>query len=720
MAATAAGIRIQFQYFAGRWQANFLIFAAPSPNLRNARMSETKHWTNLVLPVAIIACVMVILVPLPPALLDILLAANITVAVIVLLTAVQVKSPLEFAVFPVLLLATTLSRVVLNIATTRLILSNGAADGPRAAGGVIQAFGEFVAGHQIMVGAVIFLIILVVQFVVITKGATRISEVAARFMLDAMPGRQIAIDADVAAGNLDRDTARIRREELQSQADFYGAMDGASKYVRGDAIAGLLITAINIIGGLAIGIGHGMSLPQASDVFMRLTIGDGLVSQVPGLLISLAAGILISRSTRATNLSEDFVAQLFRRPQVLVVAGIFLFALIFTQLPTVPLLAVGSACILIAVTGGGKAVKRESDRGTANPEGASAVRTEPDFSRFLAVDPIEIELGVNLVAMANGGELLHKITRARQAIADELGVVLPKVRVRDNLQLDPHQFQVCINQLPVYQAMAYPDRILLVRKTVAASEPDGIPCDWPTGCGAAWVLPDSVSLRGREFLRLEPADVIVETLKAQARERAAEILTRQSTAFLIEQLRESHPATVNELVPELMKIGGIQQVLQNLLSEGVTIKPLNTILEALSDYFQPGMDTAALSELVRSRLSPWITARLRDEAGVVRVVELDGHLQMWLGGRAVVEQGQRRLTLDDHSRALLTESLGRLFQNFQVAALVVPVRLRAPLQRLLLQAGMRVFVTTREEISRDSKIETIAILELEQIQYLAA
>ncbi len=683
-------------------------------------MSEFKHWTNLVLPVAIVACIMVILVPLPTALLDILLAANITIAVIVLLTTIQVKTPLEFAVFPVLLLATTLSRVVLNIATTRLILSRGATDGANAAGGVIQAFGDFVAGHQIMVGAVIFLIILVVQFVVITKGATRISEVAARFTLDAMPGRQMAIDADLAAGSIDAATARLRRDELQSQADFYGSMDGASKYVRGDAIAGLLITVINIVGGLIIGMGQGMSLPQAADVFMRLTIGDGLVSQLPGLLIALAAGILISRSTRSTNLSQDIVSQLFCRPQVLLVAGVFLFALVFTQLPALPLIIVGSGCIVIALMMGKATSTAERAKELKGEESASAARSEPDFSRFLAVDPIEIELGVNLVAMANGGELLQKITRARQAIADELGLVLPKVRVRDNLQLEPNQFQVRINQLPVCQSIVYPDRIMLIRKTPAAGDPGGIPGDWPTGFGATWVLPDSVSSRGREFLRLEPPDVIVETLKIQARERAAEILTRQSTAFLIDQLRESNPATVNELVPDVMKIGGVQQVLQNLLSEGVTIKPLNTILEALADFYQPGMDTAALSELVRSRLAPWITGRLRDEQGVVRVIELNEASQMWLGGRASVEQGQRRLILEPSSLDRLADLIAGAIQNSNAVALVVPMRLRAPLQRLLMQTGVSVFVTSPDEISRDTKIETIAILELTGIQYVAA
>ncbi len=686
-------------------------------------MSASNRWFDLILPVGVIACVMVILVPLPPAILDVLLAANITIAVIVLLTTIQVRTPLEFAIFPTLLLATTLGRVVLNIATTRLILSRGAIDNSAAAGGVIQSFGEFVAGNHIAVGAVIFAIILIVQFVVITKGATRISEVAARFTLDGMPGRQLAIDADLNAGTIDAEQARQRRDDLQAQADFYGTMDGASKYVRGDAIAGLLITLINILGGLAIGLGSGMSLPQAADVFTRLTIGDGLVSQIPGLLISLAAGILVSRSTRPTNLSSDFVSQLFSRPQVLLVAGGFLFVLMFTRMPALPMLTVGSICVLVAWLSSGKGIPDEGPPETS-PDRAPASPAEPDFSRFLTVDPIEIELGVQLVSMASGGELLQRITQARQAMADELGVVLPRVRVRDNLHLEPNQFQIRINQLPVCQATVHVDRTLLVRKTRAAGEPEGLPGDWFSGYGAWWVHPESAAVRSREYMRLEPAEVVVETLKQQSRLRAAEILTRQSTAFLIDQLRESNPATVSELVPDVMKIGGIQQVLQQLLSEGVSIKPLNTILEALADSCQPGVDTAAVCDLVRRRLAPWITDRLQDERGVVRVMQLDEELQLWLGGCATAEAGQRRLDVDPETVERLRQSIAGILQrepnHSRPTGLLVPGRLRGPLHNLLQLRNTRLLVVASEEISQDAKIETIAILGAADVRYVAA
>ncbi len=689
-------------------------------------MTGSRRWLELALPLGVIACLMVILVPLPPALLDVLLAANITVAVIVLLTTIQVKTPLEFSIFPTLLLATTLSRLVLNIATTRLILSRGAIDQHSAAGGVIQSFGEFVAGNQITVGVVIFAIIVVVQFVVITKGATRISEVAARFTLDGMPGRQMAIDADLNAGTIDGATAARRREQLQEQADFYGAMDGASKYVRGDAIAGILITVINLVGGLAMGLAGGMSLTQAVDVFTRLTIGDGLVSQVPGLLISLAAGILISRSTRATNLSSDFVSQLFSRPQVLLVSGAFLFALVFTRLPAIPLLVVGGACTFIAWQ---ISVGRNESRPRvvpSGPEHAKSGSAEPDFSRFLSIDPVEIELGVQLISLARGGALLERITRARQTMADELGVVLPKVRVRDNLEMGPNEFQVRINQLPVIVGEVHLDRVLLVSRTQAAGSPGGIEALWHTGFGAWWVPCDSAATREREFLRLEPADVIVETLKQQTRLRAADILTRQSTAFLIDQLRESNPATVDELIPDVLRIGQVQQVLQMLLREGVSIKPLNTILEAVADQVNPGKtaSTETLVDAARRRLAPWITGALRDPAGTVNVVELDRDLQLWLGGRAVVEEGRRRISIEATMLERMRQSLWSILQDqfnpTVPVGLIVPPPLRAVLHEALEMPHSRLRVIAADELARDARIETIAILELEEVQYVAA
>ncbi len=682
-------------------------------------MNPTRQWSNLILPLAIVACLMVLLVPLPTFAMDILLAANITISVVMLLTAIQVRTPQEFGVFPVLLLATTLARLVLNIATTRLILTRGAEFGTEAAGGVIQAFGDFVAGHDLMVGAVIFLIILIVQFVVITKGATRISEVAARFTLDGMPGRQMAIDADLAAGTIDREQARERREALQEQADFYGAMDGASKYVRGDAIAGLLITLINIAGGLFVGLSHGMSFSGSADVFTRLTVGDGLVSQVPGLLIALGAGILISRSTRPANLSQDLVRQLLLRPQVLLVTGCFLLALIFTQLPAIPLMIAGGSCIVLGLNLSSRPAAGQIEPAKKNVE-SQGKGSETEACRIAGTDPLEIELGVELVGMASSGDLLPRITAARQAIAEELGLMLPKVRVRDNLRLGPRQFQILINNLAVSTGAVMPERVLLVKRSANAPDPEGIRAMWPGGHGAFWAEPDSVAARAREYLRLEPGDVIVETLKLEARRRSADLLTRQSTAFLIDQLRQTNPETVNELVPTVMKVGSIQQVLRCLLSEGISIRPLNAILEALADEFDASCPTSELAERVRRRLAPWITARLQDSSGAVPVVVLSDELKAWLCSKLGYEDGRKQLHMDADLVSLLSAQLARSTAGRVVSSLLVPGSLRSAMADLFREEGRQVFVTCREELARDTRIETIAILDLSAIHYAAA
>lgn len=679
------------------------------------------RFLDLVLPVGIIACLMVILVPLPPGVLDVLLAANITVAVIVLLTTIQVKTPLEFGIFPTLLLATVLGRVVLNIATTRLILSRGATDNAAAAGGVIQSFGEFVAGNQIAVGIVIFAIIVIVQFLVITKGATRISEVAARFTLDGMPGRQMAIDADLNAGNIDAEEAGRRRSELQEQADFYGAMDGASKFVRGDAIAGIMITMVNITGGLAIGLSAGMSLSEAAETFTKLTIGDGLVTQIPGLLISLAAGILISRSTRETNLSNEFVSQLFSHPQVLLIAGTFAILLIFTQLPTIPLLVVGGGCIAIALL-----LPQAPSEAPPVPENKEAIeqQREQKINRNLAVDPIEIELGVQLIDLVRGGVLLNKITAAREAMAAELGIILPKVRVRDNLQLRPQQFQIRINHLPVYQGEVELNRVLLVKKTPATPDPTGIPAAWHEGCGAFWVEENSVSLRAREYQRLTPADVVIESLKHQSRTRAAEIMTRQSTAYLIEQLKETHPATVEELIPDVMRVGQVQQVLQRLLMEHVSIRPLNTILEALADHAPMISDPAILTEAVRARLTPWITASLQSADGTLRIIDIDSDLNDWLESHLQRGEAGNVLAMNasEHKKiqTLLRAHLGVEVNREKPVALRVSRALRGSMAPLIGPTAAPVSIVARNEISQDAKIETIAILRLSDLHYAAA
>ncbi len=391
---------------------------------------------DLIFPVGIIACLIVILVPLPPFLLDILLTVNIAVSAIILLTTISVSTPLEFSVFPSLLVATTLGRLVLNIATTRLILTRTDSDGLEAAGEVIQAFGKFVTGDRLEVGIVLFIIIFVINFIVITKGATRIGEVAARFALDGMPGKQMAVDADLSAGAIDEKEAQRRREEITRQADFYGAMDGAGKFVRGDAIAGIIITLINIVGGLYMGYMYaGMTLAEAADVFTKLTIGDGLVSQVPAFLISLAAALLTTRSTQKSNLPSELMTQLFSKPEALIVAGCFLFLMIFTQLPALPMLTLGAGCIGLALTMQKKARKQivANEKAKAAQDASQKAPPEKKVEDYLEIDPMRLELGAKLIVLADpnrGGDLMKRISTVRATLAGEMGILLPMVRIK--------------------------------------------------------------------------------------------------------------------------------------------------------------------------------------------------------------------------------------------------------------------------------------------------
>ncbi|MEM6797933.1 MAG: flagellar biosynthesis protein FlhA, partial [Planctomycetota bacterium] len=564
---------------------------------------------DLILPVAIIASVLVILVPLPPALMDLLLAGNIAVAVIVLLTTIYVRTPLDFSIFPSILLASTLARLVLNVATTRLILTRAATDKLEAAGGVITAFSDFVAGDgKIVVGVIIFVIIVVIQFVVITKGATRISEVAARFALDGMPGKQMAIDADLNAGIIDENEAQQRREEITQQADFYGAMDGASKFVRGDAIAGIVITVINIVGGLIIGMmEYRMSLSEAGSLFTRLTIGDGLVSQVPAFLVSLAAGLLTTRSTQKTNLPQQFLSQLFSRPQALAVTGAFLAALVFTSLPRTPLLTLGAACLVLSRV----MTRKEANQATAEAERAkpeNQPKPEERIEDYLVVDPMEIELGVGLIRLADpnrGGDLLERVQRVRQNIAAEVGILMPKVRIRDNMRLEPNQYQIKIADMPIAVGEVEPGQMLAIDSGATTGPVDGVATKDPAfGADAKWIIPgrqDEAELLG--YTVVEPGAVLATHLTEVCRRHADEILTRDATKHLVDELKATSPAVVDELIPGTMSLAEVQGVLQQLLREQISIRQLSTILETLGDHGSRTKDPILLAEFVRHRLA---------------------------------------------------------------------------------------------------------------------
>lgn len=671
---------------------------------------------DLILPVAMIASVLVVMVPLPAALMDVLLAANITISVIVLLTTIYVKTPLEFSVFPSLLLATTLARLVLNVATTRLILTQAGTDKMDAAGGVITAFSEFVAGDRIVVGLIIFVIIIVIQFMVITKGATRISEVAARFALDGMPGKQMAIDADLNAGIIDEKEAQGRRTEISQQADFFGAMDGASKFVRGDAVAGIIITVINIIGGLVIGVGQeGMEFTEAGALFTRLTIGDGLVSQVPAFLISLAAGLLVTRSTGRTNMPALFLEQLFSRPQALSVAGAFLGVLIFTSLPTIPLLALGGACFGLA-----HSLKTKQDAADeAEDEKPNEPPPEKRVEDFLAVDPMEIELGVGLIRLADpnrGGDLLDRVQKVRHNIAGEVGLVMPKVRIRDNMRLGQNEYRIKIADMPVAQAEIEPGQLLAIDSGVTTGQVDGIATKDPAfGTDAVWIAlarQDEAEMLG--YTVVEPGAVLATHLTEVCRRHADEILTRDAAKALTEELKATSPTVVNELIPEVMSLAEVQNVLQMLLREQVSIRQLATILEALGDNAPKSKDPTLLTEYVRHRLARQLCTRYRDSESKLHVIALDPVLEDKV--RAGFEHTDRGLfvrlppaTVESVSRAIGTEA-EKLATNGHSPILLVSPQVRAAVKQMTETSLPQLAVMSFNEVTRDTTLVTHGVV----------
>jgi flagellar biosynthesis protein FlhA len=679
------------------------------------------RYRDLILPIGIIACLVIILVPLPPLLMDLLLAGNITIGVIVLLTTVYVSTPLEFSIFPSLLLATTLARLVLNVATTRLILTGAETDKMGAAGGVIQSFGEFVSGDSLEVGLIIFGIIVLIQFIVITKGATRISEVAARFALDGMPGRQMAIDADLNAGLIDEKEAQRRRQEVTAQADFYGAMDGASKFVRGDAVAGLIITAINVVGGLYIGVMRlGMPIGDAAELFTKLTIGDGLVSQVPALLISLAAGLLVTRSAAASNMPLEFIKQLFGNPRALMVAGGFMVVMIVTNLPALPMATLGFGCVGLALVMNRQTARDKvatEDRAQAEKDAIAppAKRVED----FLTVDPMEMTIGLGLLQLADparGGDLMERISGIRNSIAADIGIILPKVRVRDEMNLGDNEYEIRIAGSPVARASVFPGRWLAIDSGATTGVIDGEPTRDPTfGQPAVWIDPmrrEQAAIYG--YTTVPPSAVLSTHLQEIVRRHADELLTRDATKHLVDELKQVSPSVVDELIPGVLKLSEVQQVLQMLLREDVPIRQLGIILETLGDYATKTKDPVWLVEYVRHRLARTISNRYRDAYNRLHVIAIDPAMEDRIA--AGIEHGERGLFVRMSPQAveLTCERIDRMVKKLVSAGhppvLLVSPRIRPGLKQMTSSSMPRLKILSYNEITQDTQIESLGIV----------
>ncbi len=591
---------------------------------------------DIIVSVCLVALLGVILLPLPAFLLDMLLSFSIAFSIVILITSVYIQKPLDFSVFPSLLLITTLYRLSLNIASTKLILLKGG-EGIGAVGSVISSFGNFVVGGNYVVGFIIFLILVVVNFVVITKGSGRIAEVVARFTLDAMPGKQMAIDADLNTGLIDESEARRRRSTISQEADFYGAMDGASKFVRGDAIAGIVITAINIIAGLIIGtLQKGMPIMDAAKTYTILTVGDGLVSQIPALLVSSAAGIVVSRAGKETDMGKDITHQVLINPKSLITAsGILFFFGLIPGLPHIPFLFIS------VVAGGLSYVLHRSSVQEKEEVKIEPVQEEPKIESFLELEPLTLEIGYGLIPLVeeDKGELLAKVKAMRRQLAKEIGFIVPPIHIKDNLQLRPHEYSFLIRGIEVAKNEVMMGYWLAVASE-GAEKIDGIPTKEPAfGLTAYWIEEKNMEkAQTSGYMVVDTATVIATHLTELIRKHGWELLTRTEVQNLLDNVSKVYPKIVDELIPAHMTLGGVQRVLQNLLKERVPINDLVMILETLLDYSPNVKDTEMLIEYVRQALSRYITRQYMTKEGNIPVITLDPQFEIQLS--QTVEEGK--------------------------------------------------------------------------------
>ncbi|NLZ28695.1 MAG: flagellar biosynthesis protein FlhA [Firmicutes bacterium] len=677
--------------------------------------------TDILAAVAFIFIVAIIIIPITPSMLDILLTINIAFALIILLITLFTREVRQLNVFPAVLLMTTLFRLALNISSTRLILSDA------AAGKIIAAFGEVVVRGNYIVGFIIFLIITLVQFIVITNGASRIAEVAARFSLDAMPGRQMSIDADFNAGLIDEETARQKRIELQKENDFYGSMDGASKFVRGDAIAGVVIVLINILGGLAIGmLQKGMTFTEATHIYTILTVGDGLVAQIPALLISTSAGMLVARSTADASFGEELSAQIFSFPRViLVAAALLLFLGMVPGLPAWPFLILGAACGALGAT-----LLRESrhklllEEERKMREAAEEVPPElEDMTTIIKVEVMEIEIGYNLVTLTdtdNGGNLLERITAARRRAVSELGFVIQPIRIRDNLRLQPNEYRIKLKGNEVGRGEIRPGLFLALNPDGEIPEElEGIVTHEPTfNLPALWIteeLKDRAESMGCTVV--DSVTVMITHLTEIIRNNAHELVSRQTVKEMLDKIKESDQAVVEELVPEVLSMGDIQKVFQNLLQEKIPLHDMVTILETLADQGKLTKDPVALTEAARQGLSRTITNMYTGGTGVLKVITLDPALEKEIADSLQVTSLGSFPVLDPLKTQKIMEGItnltGKLKDRGISPVILTSPRIRFPLRQMLGRFIPHLPVLSINEILPEIKVEAVGVIVIE-------
>lgn len=672
---------------------------------------------DLFVIIGIIGIILMMIIPIPVLLLDLLLIVNISLSLTILLVAMNTKEALDFSIFPAILLITTLFRLALSVSTTRSILSNA------EAGEVIETFGNWVGGGEVAIGFIVFLILVIVQFIVITKGSERVAEVAARFTLDAMPGKQMSIDADLNSGLINEQQARERRAKIEKEADFYGAMDGASKFVKGDAIATIIIVIINLIGGFVVGMAmHGLTFPESLEKFSILTIGDGLVAQIPALLISTAAGLIVTRAASEGNLAEDLTGQLFKYPKMMYIAAGTIAMLGLT--PIGPLRTWPFA-IALAIAGyflqKSVAKRQEQEELLVEEQQIEEVRSPESVVSLLQVDPIEFEFGYGLIPLADtqqGGDLLDRIIMIRRQCALELGLVVPVIRIRDNIQLKPNEYVIKIKSNTVARGDLLLNHYLAMSPGFEDESIIGIETTEPAfGLPAIWIdegMKERAELSG--YTVVDPPSVVATHLTEIIKRHAHELIGRQETKMLVENVKESYPALIDELIPSILSIGDVQKVLAKLLKEKVSIRDLVTIFETLADHGHYTKDTDILTEYVRQALSRQITQQFSPGGDTLRVITIGPQLEKKIAEAVTQTDHGSYIALDPVSTQQiyqkLNEHVNRQLQSGQQPIVLTSPTIRMYLRQIMERTMQEIPVLSYSELEPNVEVQSVGVVNL--------
>jgi flagellar biosynthesis protein FlhA len=685
------------------------------------RFKEISKNGDLSFPLIVMISIFVMMIPIAPFVLDLLLAFTLASSIVILMIAIYTKRPLDFSTFPSILLVTTLFRLAINVASTRNIMKRGAEEGISAAGQIIRSFGEFVVEGDYVVGLIMFTILVVINFMVITKGAGRVAEVAARFTLDAMPGKQMAIDADLNAGLINDVQAKKRRSEIAEEADFYGSMDGASKFVRGDAITGIIITVVNIIGGIIVGVfQHGMDISSAAETFVLLTVGDGLVSQIPAIIISIAAGIIATRNSNEEALGTQVGKQVKIHPKTIYIAAgiLFLFSAI-PGLPQVPFLAIGTVLAYAAFR-----IEKKNEQEKVDAKKQETVEkkaTAENLEDLLSVEMVELEVGyglVDLVDSEQNGDLLERITQIRKQFALDWGVIIPSIRIKDNLELKPGGYSLRIKGIEVAKGELMPDHFLAMDPGSVIEKMAGIETVEPVfGLPAVWVTEDQKDdAQYSGYTVVDLSTVVATHITELIKNNLHELFGRQELTSILDNLKADHPKIVNDLIPDILNLGVVLKVLQNLLREGVSIRDLRTVLEVLAEYGMSIKDPDGLTEYVRQSLYRTITENIKSDQGDVPIFTLDREIEENLANNIIQTDHGQELSLDpkvtQHILASLNEKIEEATNIGEKMVVLCSPVIRSQFKRLTQKFIPNLVVVSHNELSPEANIRSLGTVRL--------